>query len=64
LLFPDVGKRKEGGRENEHAFRVFFCLIKGIKSKNFMRQRVGRIRAAKSSGVPGVPAFGLMGLHE
>jgi hypothetical protein len=39
-------------RENEHAFRVIFCLIKGIKSKNFMRERVGRIR-----GLQKVPAF-------
>jgi hypothetical protein len=61
LLSPDVGKRSEGGRENEHAFRVFFCLIGGMKSKNFMRERVGRMRL---QSVPAFWPFGLMGLYD
>jgi hypothetical protein len=58
-----VGEGRGAGRENEHVFRVFFCLIKGIKSKNFMRERVGPMRAAKKKN-SGVPARVLIGLHE
>jgi hypothetical protein len=48
-----VGEGWEGRVGERAPFRVFFCLIEGIKSKNFMRE----FAVAKE-----FRRFGLMGL--